>query len=164
MALIVETGAGIPNANSYASESALVSYAAARGVALTVATAEPLLVAAMDRLAGLPYIGTRVARDQALDWPRSDVCVDGFEYESTELPPQLAQAQMAYAMASRSAALMPVVAADAPGTLIERTVGPITRRFSPGYRGSKASVPLADSLLAKLLRAGSGNSFRIQRA
>lgn len=165
MALIPETGAGVANADTYATEAEFVTFAGQRGVTLTTGVAEGLLRTAMSRLANLDYIGYRVARDQSLDWPRADVCIDGFSYASTELPAHLKKAQMALAWAARSTELQPVVAADARGAVIEKTVGPLTTRYAERRELlSKARVPEADGYLAKLLRSGAGHTFRIQRA
>jgi hypothetical protein len=164
VALIVETGAGVANANSYRSAVDAVAYFLARGVTITEAAVEPHMLSAMARMANLDYKGYRVARDQALDFPRSGVCIDGFSYASTELPSHLGNAQLAYAFAARSTTLQPVVATDARGAVIEKTVGPLTTRYAtPLPAAARARVPEADSYLAKLLR-NSGNSFPITRA
>lgn len=162
MTLIVESGAGVANANSYKAAADLVAYAAPRGVTLTDVQAEALLVKAMDRMAGLDYIGQRATRDQALDWPRYCVCIDGYTYLSTELPKQLGDAQLALALAANSADLMPVVAVDDRGAVIEKTVGPLTTRYATPQQRAFAKVPAADVLLAKLLR--SQGQIRVVRA
>lgn len=165
MALTPETGVGLTNADTYASAAEFVAYAAARGVTVTEGDAEVLLLKAMARMAGLEYRGSRVARDQSLDWPRENVCIDGFRYASTDLPAYLKKSQLAYAFAARTVDLMPVTEAGASGAIIEDTVGPITTRFAAGHASTtRASVPEADALLAKLLAFGSANTFRIQRA
>lgn len=152
MALTIENGTGVTGAESYASEAELVAFAAARGVTIATTDAAALLVKAMDRLAGLPYKGDRVARDQALDWPRSGVCVDGFSYAATELPSQLKQAQLILALAANSTDLQPVQEANAPGPMTSDTVGPLTTTWAPGRMNTAAIVPAAEKLLAKLLQ------------
>lgn len=153
MPLVIENGTVVAGADSYASEAELVAYASARGTTLTEDTARPLLVRAMERLAGLPFIGERYSRDQALDWPRHGVCIDGFAYLPTELPAPLKAAQLAMAFAANSIDLMPPAAAGASGAVVEDTVGPITTRYAEGVVRTVAKVPAADAQLAKILKA-----------
>lgn len=165
MSLIVENGTGVANAQTFASEGELVAYAAARGVTLTVEQATPLLIEAMDRMTGLDYLGNRVLRDQALDFPRIGICIDSFWYASTDLPAMLKQAQLAFALAANAVDLMPTVDTDAKGQKIRSTVGPITTEWAqrPGGPARYAKVPAADRLLAKLLRGGEG-TIKVVRA
>ncbi len=87
MAIIVEDGSIVANANSYASEAALTAYAAARGVTLT-GDEDDLLIQAMDYVESLDFIGFKLTYDQPLQWPRADVVIDGY-YVGTDVIPQL---------------------------------------------------------------------------
>lgn len=73
--MIVEDGTGLAEANAYASEDALETYADDNGVTLATGDAEAALVrasTAIDALFGTRFPGTKVnGRDQGLAWPRS---------------------------------------------------------------------------------------------
>ena len=93
MAIIVEDGTGVAGANSYAGAATITAYALDRGITLP-ASIDAMIFRAMDFLESFSarFIGTRATRDQALSWPRQYVQIDGFDYPSTLLPPQLINA------------------------------------------------------------------------
>jgi hypothetical protein len=91
--IIVETGAGLTNSNSYVSESDLATYASDRGVTIT-GTAAVLIIQAMDYLESRQFLGTKSDIDQALQWPRFGVEVDAYYVDSDEIPTLLKQAEM----------------------------------------------------------------------
>ena len=91
--IIVETGAGLTNSNSYVSESDLATYATDRGVTIT-GTAAVLIIQAMDYLESRQFLGTKSDIDQALQWPRFGVEVDAYYVDSDEIPTLLKQAEM----------------------------------------------------------------------
>lgn len=99
MAITVEDGSTVTDANSYVSLADFRAYASVRGVSLPVddAEAEAILIKAMDYLESFAdrFIGERVNRDQALSWPRSDVTIEGFSWSVTEIPRQVRNAQLA---------------------------------------------------------------------
>lgn len=97
MAIIIEDGSIVAGANSYASESQLSDYADVRGISLLISQDE-LLIRAMDFIEQLDYVGSRLTKDQPLQWPRDNVFIDGFPYSKSEIPPQLIKAQLAVAI------------------------------------------------------------------
>lgn len=109
MAFVVETGAGLSNANSYASVSAADSYVSDRGIAgwaaLTLTVKEQSLVKATDYLEATyrnAWKGNRVSETQSLSWPRYNVVVDGFNYASNVVPPQVLNACIEMALKASS--------------------------------------------------------------
>lgn len=100
MALIIEDGTGKTDAQSYASDAELTAYALARGVTITLAngTNEQLLVKAMDYIERQPFIGYKKTREQALQWPRNNVTLYGWDLPDDEIPSQLKAAQMETAL------------------------------------------------------------------
>ena len=94
MALIVETGEIVENANSYVDLAYARAYATARGLALSDAddTLEAQLITAMDYLEALrsQYQGTKLG---SLQWPRYGVFIDGVELASDTIPKELKDAQ-----------------------------------------------------------------------
>lgn len=97
MALIIETGAIVANANSYASLATARAFALVRGVVLSAvdADAEILAIKAVDFLEAQRsyYQGAKIEKGQSLQWPRSGVIVDGFEVDEDEIPDLLPKAQ-----------------------------------------------------------------------
>lgn len=97
MALIIENGTNVAGANSYTTLEEIRAFALARGFALTNVDVdlEVLAIKAMDYLESLrgSYQGTKVYENQELQFPRSDVYVDGFLLASTTIPVLLKNAQ-----------------------------------------------------------------------
>jgi hypothetical protein len=97
MALIIEDGNIVSNANSYVTLAEARAFALARGVTLSAvdATLEPFVIKAMDFLESLrsEYQGTKISKDQRLQWPRTGVVCDGFDIADDEIPTVLKDAQ-----------------------------------------------------------------------
>lgn len=99
MALIIEDGTGITNAESYATAAELASYATLYGVTVpsTEAEQEALLRQAAVQMNVMKWKGRRANADQALAWPRSDVWTDGQLQPSSYIPSRIQYGQMALA-------------------------------------------------------------------
>lgn len=97
MALIVEDGTGLVNANSYIAIVEARAYANDRGLILPAADPdlEKLLIKAMDFIEAMAgeFQGVKTSPNQALQWPRSDVVLDGYPFDSHALPKTLKLAQ-----------------------------------------------------------------------
>jgi len=166
MALVIETGAGLANSESYASVAELKAYAISIGASIPTAEkdCEVLLRKAMLALRrGDEYIGERFSRDQAHDFPRVCVTVGGFTYPATTIPAMLKEAQMLFAIAANNSDLLPVVEANAKGAIIERTVDVITTKYAPGGYNQTPRVTAAERVLAPLLKSN-GNMAKVYRA
>lgn len=98
MAIIVEDGTGKADSNSYVSVSEFNTFSQDRGVSYT-GNVESLLIKSMDYVESLSFKGYRLSYDQNLSFPRSGVVIDGFELESSTIPRELKNMQMATAMA-----------------------------------------------------------------
>jgi hypothetical protein len=96
--IVVETGAGLTNSNSYVSGADLATYAGDRGVTLT-GTAAVLLIQAMDYLESKNFNGTKSNIDQALQWPRYGVELDAYLVLSDAIPQLLKESEMEIAIA-----------------------------------------------------------------
>jgi len=161
MSLVIETGGGLPNAESYATVAFFKSFAASLGetVPTTEKECEVLLRKGMEPMQrGDDYLGCRYSRDQALDWPREGVVVDRFAYATSELPSQLARAQCVYAIeAHKGTDLMPTRPANTQGAIVEETVGPLTTRYAEsGMAITVPKVERAERILRPLLRNAGG--------
>lgn len=99
MTIIVETGAGVSNANSYVSGADFVSYAESLGVTLSQ-DVEPMLVKAAQFIDSHDsrMKGYRSERDQAMAFPRVGVVIEGWRWNSDEIPRNVTLAQMAVAL------------------------------------------------------------------
>lgn len=153
MALVIEDGTGKADANSYASTATLKAYAKERGVTLpsSEAALEILLLKAMDTMKGLRYVGERATKEQALDWPRYNVCVDGFPFASTELPRELEQAQCALAIEWNTTDMLPTTPANAPGPVVSKTVGPISVAYASNNGASRVPHSAKAEVLLRML-------------
>lgn len=96
MALIVEDGTIVDNADSYVDEADLTAYAAKRGITLPTGNDLTVLaIKAMDYIESLEprFKGTRVESDQPLSWPRKGVVINGFFVDEDTIPKQLIDLQ-----------------------------------------------------------------------
>ena len=98
MSLIVEDGSQVANANTYVSDLEYTTYAAARGltVGIDAATREIELIKAMDFIESHRDVfkGIKTNYNQALQYPRSDVYIDGYSTGSDTIPDALKNAQI----------------------------------------------------------------------
>lgn len=97
MALIIENGTNVANANSYVALIEARAYATARGKTLPVddAALESQLIQAMDYLESYrdKYKGSKTSETQSLQWPRCDVWIDAFLFPYNAIPQLLKNAQ-----------------------------------------------------------------------
>lgn len=166
MTLNVEDGSGLAVANSYASVDQYKAFARARGVVppATSGECEVLLTKGWDAMLGLEYKGYRATRDQRGDFPRIGVCIDGFGYASSEIPPDVPDLQCAFALAAQSGVLLqPTIGANQSGPIIQETVGPISTTYADGGRSNtRPIIEQAQVYLRRLLKNVGG--ARIVRA
>lgn len=96
MALIVEDGSIVANADSYVSEADFTAYAASLGWTVNAGTQEAdLRRAAMYLDRQYQWVGWRVDIAQTMQWPRHvDVLIDGFSVASDSIPDAIKKAQM----------------------------------------------------------------------
>lgn len=183
MALIVEDGTGLPDAESYASVAAADAYLVARGNvawgALSQGAREAALRKATDYLGdayGQRWLGWRLTTTQALDWPRGMPTTINYQFgyppvygppiqqvDLTGVPPQVVRACIELAArASLGVELMP----DATAAVRRERVDVIEVEYaesgapSTGAAGYYRSI---DAMLAPLL-TGSVSTLRVVRA
>lgn len=130
MSLIIETGAGLLDADSYATAAEFVTYAAnfGRTIPDDVPAQEALLRRAALQMESLPWKGQATYSTQALAWPRGEVCRQRWEIPSNVIPPQIKAGQMALAAEIHADDL--IDPATKQGAIVEDTVGPITTKFA----------------------------------
>ena len=164
MALIVESGAGLPNSESYASDTYADTYHVNRGnsawAALTVPQKEAALRKATDYLTRTfrsRWNGYRTKPEvQALDWPRQNVYIEEngvvLIIEDDEIPIEVKNACCEMALKSTTADLIP----DIERETASETVGPLSLTYFQGSKQNKTYRSI-DLLLSPLLDSGNNN-------
>tara|TARA_B100000678_G_scaffold237062_1_gene206788 strand:+ start:9979 stop:10491 length:513 start_codon:yes stop_codon:yes gene_type:complete len=101
MALIIEDGSLVENANSWVSRADFIAYAASKGITVADedATDAMLVNAGQFINSKEPQLkGRLVTRDQAMSFPRYDLCIEEWSWWHTEIPRQVILAQMELAL------------------------------------------------------------------
>jgi len=98
MTLIVEDGTGKPNAESYVSSAELTAYASDRGITI-VGDVDALLLKSILYIDQLSFSGLKLTKEQSMQWPRSNVSIDGFSVELDEIPRLLKDLQFEVSIA-----------------------------------------------------------------
>jgi hypothetical protein len=159
MALIVEDGSGKSDSESYISVADASSYHTARGNTAWAALAtDALREAALRRATDYMrqayrsrWQGYKVNEDQALDWPRYDVEVEGYAVDSDIVPTEVKNACAELALKASAAELNP----DLTQGVLSEQVGSISVTYdkaSPQFTRYRA----IDALLSPYLKAGGG--------
>lgn len=160
MALIVEDGSIVANANSYATRAYIIAYAALRGITLPdSAITDGYAIEAMDYLIRYAsrWKGALVNPGvQALAWPRECVRLGRYDFPDDEIPSALMDAESQLAVyRSQGISLLPVSGQSA---FIKREkLGPLETEYSETVQlqaGATPTLPAIDGLLAGLLDAG----------
>lgn len=162
MPITIETGAGLSNADSYASVADCTSYAADMGLAFagTTSAQEAALRKATLYLDTMyRFGGVKRSRNQALQWPRVGAMLDGYELTPDSIPAKVVKACCELAIRAMSADLVTDVS---PAVVTEETVGPITTKYGPHRNGGQSRYAVVDALLSGL--AGSTSTVRVERA
>lgn len=105
MALIIEDGTIVANANSYITVDQYVTWADARfgcdrSTAKTSdADVEALILRAMDYFESQSFKGLKATITQDLQWPRSDVVIDNYYVDAATIPKEVKNSiyELAYA-------------------------------------------------------------------
>jgi hypothetical protein len=153
MALIIENGSLVVNANSYVTVSQVRDYASARGILLPSADAdiEHYLIKAMDYLESITnYKGDKVNIAQNLEWPRVNVTIGLSTVDSSIIPAQLLKAQMQLALhVSDGIDLNPITTGN---FVVKEKIGPIETQYSETLNTDLSpTLPLVDALLYILI-------------
>lgn len=167
MALIVETGAIVANADSYVSRADFISYAAGRGITIpnTDATDAQLVKAA-------EYIGSYegrlrgllVSREQPMAYPRSDLVIEGWDWADNEIPRQVKLCQMQFAL-DINAGVDPYnpPSSDSTGIKRERVEGAVEVEYAIKEAVKLSRNSTSRALLSSLLM-NSGLSLVLERS
>lgn len=173
MPLVVEDGTIVANANSYVDLSFLTAFATARGLSLPVGSTaqEQFAIQAMDYLESIRYQGSKVDATQSLQWPRKDVSIDDTDFAEDAIPTELKYAQCQLVVSLQAGILLwpKPVTSTTEGIVIEKTVGPLTKKFASNkskgeVANSRSRIVIAqvEAYLSKLI--GCGSAIKVRRA
>ena len=154
MALIIEDGSIVVNADSYVTTAELTTYAAKRNYTVTAVPAEleVLLIKAMDYLASLEsrYKGDRVNNIQELSFPRIGVQLHGYWLDSDVIPQDLKNAQMELAF---QVSTDEILVNETTSNLESFDVkGVYSESYGSGGDGSSVKARKANAYLTNLLK------------
>lgn len=157
MSLIVETGAGLANAESFASVASADTRLAALGntnwATITTAEREQALRRAtgyMEQAYRQRWKGIRLLRSQALSLPRYGVVADGWYVDTTTVPTDVVNTCIDLAFKAAAGDINP----DLTQALIREKVGPLETEYS-AVSPQGVRYRAADMAMAPYLR-GSG--------
>lgn len=162
--MALDTTVGGENSDSYASVTEADTYHAAYGntawaAISTSALKEAALRKAAQYIDTKVFIGVKVSATQALEWPRYQVEIGGYCVSSETIPSDIKVAQMEAALIASSESLTPNLS---NGSVIEETVGKITKRYSDYTKDGGKKWPLVDKLLRGYTMGGE-NFHRVMR-
>lgn len=152
--LIVEDGTIVASANSFVTETQVVSYAAARGVTLPAASdaeldaVAVLAIKAADYLRVQPWKGEVVSASQTMPWPRKNMNVTPTFPEDT-IPLAVIEAQLQLTLFANDGIIL-LPASMGSGTLIKEKIGPIENVYSEKIGLSADGLPLLPGILMLL--------------
>lgn len=164
MALIVEDGTIVANANTLVTEFEFESYAEGMGVTIS-GEIEPILRKAMQFVDSFDarMKGSRVSRDQALSFPRSDFEIDGWSWGETEIPRAAILAQLAVAL-DIAQGIDPYNPPQAKIRTKERVEGAVEVAYAAPTAGFKLSKSSSSEALINALLRSSGLTLAVVRS
>ena len=161
MALIIENGSIVDNANSFVTAAEMVAYAALRGVTITAdtTTQEQQIILAMDYLVSREQSmkGTRVSDLQELPYPRFNVRYNGYYITGSEIPKELKNAQIELAIQLGSTELLLSEKTDNVQSI--SLDGVISKSFFSGGSYSTIRTDKADAYLDVLMNNNGNNNL-----
>lgn len=165
MALVVENGTGLSNAESYVSVADASAYLASlgdttfSGLADDTAREQALRKATnyMEQRYRGRWKGERLTRSQGLSWPRFDAEVDGWYVDVDIVPPEVEHGCALLAVKSVTETLND----DLAQQVIREKIGPLETEYNANSPQSKRYLAV-DQLLAPFLQ-GSSSMARLVR-
>lgn len=161
MALIIEDGNEVANANSYVSVVDAKIYMTNRGVTLpSDALIEQYLILAMDYIESKAsrFQGTKTTTSQSLQWPRNDVYIDGTLLSNSTIPSELIDAETRLCLEQVNGVnILPTM----EGAFIKRDkVGPIETEYSDKFgTGNVPNMTYVNDLMNILFGRSPFNGF-----
>jgi hypothetical protein len=161
VALIIENGSIVDNANSFVTAAEMVAYAALRGVTIAAdtTTQEQQIILAMDYLVSREQSmkGTRVSDLQELPYPRFNVRYNGYYITGSEIPKELKNAQIELAIQLGNTELLLSEKTDNVQSI--SLDGVISKSFYSGGSYSTIRTDKADAYLDVLMNNNGQNNL-----
>ena len=155
MALIIEDGSEVTNANSYVTDLEYTTYATLKGltVGANAVKREVELLRAMDYLQGFEDAlkGTRASSTQELSYPRYNVSLYGFLLASDKIPKELKNTQFEAAAYAHVNTLTPN---ETIKNVSKEKLGDMEIEYFKGGQSSRVIVKRALVYLQPLLTSG----------
>jgi len=165
VAIIVEDGTIVLNANSYNSDAEYVAYAAARGITIgaDAAAREIELILATDYVDNeLTRMQSKTDATQSLRYPQSVSYVNGALVASNVIPNELKRAQLEAAISVFKGVFN--VVATASNIKSESLVTGFKTEYFEGAQQQEAKSDNADTYLDMLSPTAGGTMFSVVRA
>lgn len=162
MAIVVEDGTIVADANSYVTLAEVRAYATLRGITVPAADGdlEKHLHLAMDWFESEDFPSARLDATQSLSFPRDAIVVDGIRYMEGAIPKLVKQIICEATCTSVTIALQPQFAGSSLGQLKRKKVDVLEKEYFPS-QGTSSYMPILaklDALMEKLLYA---DGFRL---
>lgn len=152
MALVIETGAGLPDSDSFATVDELVQFASDYGWTIPDDTTarEAILRRAGVAMWAKEWVGTQLHDEQGLPWPRYYTVRRGFMADGSSLPRNIKMGQMALACEIHQDDIDPPEARTGAVTE-ERVEGAVDVKYGAinGYKAKAAAGRQSDGFFAK---------------
>lgn len=165
MTIIVETGAQVTNSNSYSDRADYIAHAAAIGITIADDTdADEQLIQAARFIDSLEakLKGWRVSRDQSMAYPRHEVWIDDYAWDSDEIPRQVILAQMSLALDINAGEdLYNPSQSAAQGVKRERVEGAVEVEYATGTQQPLTRRSRSQALLSALMHNGGLMSIKV---
>tara|TARA_R110000765_G_scaffold71427_2_gene138573 strand:+ start:183 stop:668 length:486 start_codon:yes stop_codon:yes gene_type:complete len=154
MALIIEDGSQVANANSYVTDAEYTTYATLKGltVGANAAKREVELLRAMDYLQGFEASmqGTRASSTQGVSFPRYNVVLYSYLLASDFIPKELKNSQFEAAAYAHTGTLTPN---EAIKNVSKERLGDLEVNYFKGGQSEKVIVKRALVYLEPLLKS-----------
>ena len=154
MALIIEDGSQVVNANSYVTDAEYTTYATLKGltVGANAAKREVELLRAMDYLQGFEASmqGTRASSTQGVSFPRYNVVLYSYLLASDFIPKELKNSQFEAAAYAHTGTLTPN---EAIKNVSKERLGDLEVNYFKGGQSEKVIVKRALVYLEPLLKS-----------
>jgi hypothetical protein len=156
MALVIEDGTGVANANSYITVAEAREFADLRSLFLPVSDAdvETLIVKAFDYLESLEYKGEPANPPQAAEFPRRNLYIQGILFSESSIPFKLKQAQCQLTVEANSTDLQPT--GDGREVIKEKVDVIEVEYAEKGISVARPTFTAVNGFLKGLLRTGGG--------
>lgn len=114
--IIVEDGSIVANANSYVTTAEFTQYCGDRNITIsgTYGDESQLLILSMDYFEQQPFRGIKYFETQSLQFPRSDLYIDGYLTDSDKIPDLVKDAQITIAIS--------IMAGNDPLSTVDRAI------------------------------------------